>query len=461
MGFGLKTDFATGRTLDLDKTYQQIIRKAVEDAGLECIRADDIVHSGVIDKPMYELLLEADVVVADLSTSNANAVYELGVRHALKPNTTIIIAEKQFKFPFDIGHIAIRPYEHLGNGIAEAEAKRARKDLAKAIKILADKNETDSPVYTFLPGLNTPVMGTSLNTVSIVKSEDPPEYHTSATSNTANEAKNTALIQELFEEAQKEGNWDLAHELLNQLLTKRPGEVYLNSVLSDLFRAARKREDWQEVIRILSKLLERVPGEVYYIQQLALATYKGKKPTLEDALAKAKQILMELNPYQTTDPETLGLWGAIHKRLWEINNQAEDLEESIWAYEKGFILKNDFYNGINFAYLLNARAAGSGKEEAKADAIWAARVREKVIRICESILQNKPLTRVPVEYIENEEQRFWVKATLIEAFIGTGQTQKANTLKAEALKSAPEPWMESTLNDQLAKLEGFLKKIKQ
>src|SRR4051812_7327521 len=114
MGFGEKPDYATGRTLDLDKTYRTIIRRAVEDAGLECIRADDVVHSGAIDKPMYELLLAADVVIADLSTSNANAIYELGVRHALRPHTTIILAENEFKFPFDLGHIVIRKYQHLG-----------------------------------------------------------------------------------------------------------------------------------------------------------------------------------------------------------------------------------------------------------------------------------------------------------------------------------------------------------
>ena len=74
MGFGEKTDLATGRTLDLDKTYRIIIKKAVETAGLECIRADDVIHSGTIDRPMYELLLEADIVIADLSTSNANGV---------------------------------------------------------------------------------------------------------------------------------------------------------------------------------------------------------------------------------------------------------------------------------------------------------------------------------------------------------------------------------------------------
>src|SRR6478672_8506885 len=87
MGFGKKTDFETGRVLDLDHSYDNLIKPAVEAAGLKCIRADEIVHSGLIDVPMYEQLLKADVVVADISTSNRNAIYELGVRHALRPYT--------------------------------------------------------------------------------------------------------------------------------------------------------------------------------------------------------------------------------------------------------------------------------------------------------------------------------------------------------------------------------------
>ncbi len=85
MGFGKKTDYPTGRVIDLDKSYQYIIKPAAEEAGLECIRADEIIHSGTIDVPMYEQLLNADVVVADVSTSNCNAFYELGVRHACVP----------------------------------------------------------------------------------------------------------------------------------------------------------------------------------------------------------------------------------------------------------------------------------------------------------------------------------------------------------------------------------------
>src|SRR6188768_2669449 len=117
MGFGIKTDYATGRKLDLNKTYRLLIKPVVEAKGVECVRADEIRHSGAIDLPMYQELLNADVVIADLSTANANALYELGVRHALKPFTTIVISEDKLVYPFDLNHIKITSYSHLGDAI--------------------------------------------------------------------------------------------------------------------------------------------------------------------------------------------------------------------------------------------------------------------------------------------------------------------------------------------------------
>ena len=91
MGYGKKTDPSTGKTFDLDKTYLNIIKPAVISAGLECVRGDEVKESGLIDKSMYALLIHADLVIADISTYNPNAIYELGVRHASRPFTTIII----------------------------------------------------------------------------------------------------------------------------------------------------------------------------------------------------------------------------------------------------------------------------------------------------------------------------------------------------------------------------------
>ena len=52
MGFGIKTDYATGRKLDLDKSYRLLIKPVVEEKGITCVRADEIRHSGAIDVPM-------------------------------------------------------------------------------------------------------------------------------------------------------------------------------------------------------------------------------------------------------------------------------------------------------------------------------------------------------------------------------------------------------------------------
>src|SRR5215510_13380307 len=139
MGFGVKTDYTKPKTFNLDKTYRNIIKPAALAAGFDCVRADEIVHSGNINVPMYEQLLKADVVIADVSTYNCNAFYELGVRHALRPYTTIIISEDGLTFPFDVGQIAIRKYHHMGDGIDYEEVERMRRELSEAMQIISER----------------------------------------------------------------------------------------------------------------------------------------------------------------------------------------------------------------------------------------------------------------------------------------------------------------------------------
>mgnify|MGYP000767346306 CR=1 FL=1 len=156
MGFGKKKDPDTNRTIDLDATYKKIIRPAVESAGCKCIRADEIVESGIIDRSMYALLYYADIVIADISTFNPNAIYELGVRHALRPYSTIIIKEDEGKIPFDIGHDRIISYKHLGNEISEAEAKKCIPQLRTLIQSVINEPKTDSPLYSYIHQIKKP-----------------------------------------------------------------------------------------------------------------------------------------------------------------------------------------------------------------------------------------------------------------------------------------------------------------
>ncbi|MCK7580472.1 MAG: hypothetical protein MZV65_35720 [Chromatiales bacterium] len=112
------------------------------------------------------------MVVADLDLEQ-NAFYELGVRHALRPYTTIIICEDGVKaFPFDINHVAVRQYHHMEQGIDFEEVMRFRDVLTGAIVAIQKQNprNSDGPVYTFLNKLNPPVLAEAMQGVEEAES---------------------------------------------------------------------------------------------------------------------------------------------------------------------------------------------------------------------------------------------------------------------------------------------------
>ena len=49
------------------------------------------IQQGNIRTDMFEQLLVADLVIADISIHNANVFYELGIRHALRDKRTFLI----------------------------------------------------------------------------------------------------------------------------------------------------------------------------------------------------------------------------------------------------------------------------------------------------------------------------------------------------------------------------------
>jgi tetratricopeptide (TPR) repeat protein len=430
MGFGKKTDFETGRTLDLDQSYRNMIKPAVEAAGLKCVRADEIVHSGLIDQPMYEQLLNADVVVTDLSTSNKNAFYELGVRHALRPYSTVVIAEDGIKaFPFDVNHVLVRTYHHLGEDIGFGEVKRFGQELTKAIVEIMQKEprDKDSPVYTFLNGLNPPAITAAMQAAvqKAASAGDQPGGASSGGATPGMEAVHSILMLQV-DEAQERGDFVQAKSLLSSvreiMRTKSP---------------AKPGDSPTEKVE-----------DPYIIQRLALITYKSKYPSEEAALKEARDLLTTLNPETSNDTETLGLWGAVHKRLWEFTKNTANLDQSVRGYERGFYLRNDYYNGINLAYLLNVRAANAANPaEAIADFVQAQRIRREVIQICQHWLES-----------ENPppDAKYWVQATMAEAYFGIGDETEGQRILEDALARAPASWMRDSTREQIGKLRSML-----
>lgn len=128
--------------------YECMIKEAVEDAGLElqCVRADEVSKSGVIIKDIMKRLYEADVVIADLSGLNPNVCYELGVRHALKGGTIMIVDDIE-SIPFDLKPYRVLEYSTTPRGIFNF-----KRDLKRFLQsALDDPRGADNPVLDFLP----------------------------------------------------------------------------------------------------------------------------------------------------------------------------------------------------------------------------------------------------------------------------------------------------------------------
>jgi hypothetical protein len=436
MGFGEKTDFQSNpqRVLNLNRTYEDIIKPAVTEAGLTCIRADEIIHSTVIDKPMYDHLLSADLVVADLSTSNANAVYELGIRHALRQQRTIVMAENNFSFPFDLNHLSILKYEHLGKDIGYGEVMRVRRILKDKINAVMTSPEADSPVFLFIP---------TLRAASLPDTKTVTDVPQAAPSSKSTDQSSFAELLESFRVAKAE---------------------------------VEDAADWAVPLEVLNRLKTMQPDDPYILQQLALATYKSEQPDKKASLIGAKNILGGLAPQTSSDAETVGLWGAIHKRLWEEAKSPADLEEAIRAYGRGYYIKNDYYNGISYAFMLDVRASSTVGDEAVADRVLARRVRRSVLVICDHLLQaasnaaeQRSLQQDPGV---GSDEPFWIGATKVEALFGLSRKEEAKLLQANIVGMERErlsraygagkraskegDWKESSLNNQLNELSKIL-----
>ena len=84
-----------------DSEYSNIIRPAIEIAGLKCIRADEIYSKPQVTANIWKALRSSRIVIAELSGKNINVFYELGLAHALgKP--AIIITRNEKDVPFDL-----------------------------------------------------------------------------------------------------------------------------------------------------------------------------------------------------------------------------------------------------------------------------------------------------------------------------------------------------------------------
>jgi tetratricopeptide (TPR) repeat protein len=226
-------------------------------------------------------------------------------------------------------------------------------------------------------------------------------------------------------------------------------------------RAAEAKEDFVAAAKAFRKALEIIEsprpqtagGEQaaigqtereYVRQRLGLNTYKSKRPDARTALEKGLEIMKVLNPDTSNDTETLGITGAIHKRLWQMKGEGLDavsarthLDKAVEHYGRGFNVKKDYYNGENYAVVLEMRAGvQQDPDEASYDLMTANKVRKEIVKLLQPVIAEPEF--------EDRPDKAWVYATLANCQFALGNELEAQSAETQFNKLAKLGWMLDT-----------------
>jgi hypothetical protein len=151
--------------LDFNAMHEKLIAPALAKVGATGGTTALTIESSSIHHGMFREILEADLVIADVSIHNANVFYELGIRHALRANGTVLLraaAKKrpngepqlQADVPFDIHGFRYVNYN-------PANYARSIDKLVDSIRETLASNSVNSPVFRAFPGLEVTMEGWS------------------------------------------------------------------------------------------------------------------------------------------------------------------------------------------------------------------------------------------------------------------------------------------------------------
>lgn len=403
MPFGKKPD-AAGVIVDFDAVYKELIAPAIAEAGMEPLRADEEMSGGIIHKPMFERLILCEYAVADLTTANANVFYELGVRHAVRQWSTVLIFSKGgSQLPFDVAPLRAMPYQLGADGApVDLENTKAmlKRRLEGARQAARDKPDTDSPIYQLV--------------------EDYPNVARTRTDVFRDQVRYSAEKKERLAAARKQGV-----AALRALEAEFEPIADLESgVIIDLFLSYRAVKGWQEMVDLTHKMPRPLATTVMVQEQLALALNRLERGD------EAEQVLRELLDQRGPSSETYGILGRVYKDRWEKALQNGEqakarglLDQAIRAYRQGFETDwRDAYPGINAVTLMELKEPPDPQ-------------RERLLPVVAYAVERRVAAGVP---------DYWDYATLLELALLARDQQKATAALSDALAAVREKWEPET-----------------
>jgi tetratricopeptide (TPR) repeat protein len=401
MPFGKKAS-PSGSVVDFDSVYSKLIAPAIGDADLEPLRADEETVGGIIHKPMFERLILCPYAVADLTLANANVFYELGIRHAFRPWSTVPLIAEENRLPFDVQMLRTVHYKLDATGVLEeAGAAGVRKTIANLL-IEARKGKKDSPLFQLVEGL-VPA------TISHEKTDsfrEQVQY--------SNELKRKLTL------ARKQGR-EAVKIIENELGSVADIE---SGVVIDLFLSYRATSAWQDMVDLVQNMAVPLAGTVMVREQLGLALNRLKRRD------EAEEVLTRLIEERGPSSETLGILGRVYKDQWDDAKSSGSeiladgyLDKAIETYLSGFEADwRDAYPGINAVTLMEIKNPPDGRGT-----------------------QILPIVRYAVERkISRGKPDYWDWATLLELAVLANDPNQAKMLLPKVLACVRESWEPET-----------------
>ena len=415
MPFGKKPD-NHGLLIDFDSVYYDLIFPAIEEAGLKPIRADEEKVGGLIHKPMFERLILCEYAVVDLTTANPNVFYELGVRHAVRPYSTVLLyAEGTKQLPFDIAPLRAIPYKLDSSGKPEQQANDKTKDILKKRLIEAQNPNIDSPLFQLVEGF--------------------PDIQHIKTDVFRERVKYSEELKKQLAQIRREKNIINLRNLVLYLKNIKNQEA---GVIVDIFLSyralAKTKEEWEEMAEFVTLMPEPLSSTTLVQEQYAFALNRSGHSE------EAEKILLSLIEKKGPSSETYGILGRVYKDRWEKAKKEEETEEddefhpsdayldkAIDAYLKGFETDSrDTYPGINAVTLMEIKQEPDPR-------------RIDLIPVVKYSLQRK---------IAMGKPDYWDYATLLELAILAKDKEASFNFLAKALTHLREGWEgETTLKN--------------
>lgn len=306
MGYNIKKIPNTNISVDLDKTYKFLIKPTLikkkliavssNDKNKHTFRADEIFTTQAIDRTFISNLYRANIVIADITALNQNAIYELGMRHAMRPKSTIIMCDKKTMQNNKFFDLTFNPQIFYDSEKQEdpEEKKRISKLLSEIIDVCkhSDDNYIDSPVFNY-------------QIYDFKNDEKPNENQLSLMSKIAE--GNTLLENEKYAEA----------------------ETVFKTILNDY-----KFIDYQIICSYI----------------LSIYRKEESKNNLLYAMDEFKKYI-DIN--HTTVEDILGIFASINLKLFNISQDPSNLYTAIEYYRRGTNYENgNIYCGRNYCSTL-------------------------------------------------------------------------------------------------------------